>query len=261
MTSSTPARSVGPATSPSFAWNKVWLVGGGNDPTSVGAYFEGAGTLSVSQILRFDSGPVGGDLAGFAFLVLAAVPVVVGREWRAAWALRGWTVAVAGWGVVWLGEGGWSPIPLPAPEVMLAPAAAGIALAAGMAAVAIERDVLGGGFTWRHLGPVVAVAALVVGIGPFIVASGDWRWYLPRNDFDVALSFLQAEEEDAPFRVLWLGDPEVLPLSGWRLSEGTAYATSVVHSWHLSTARDRFRRRTRIRRWRQASRGAVKSRK
>jgi hypothetical protein len=109
---------------------------------------------------------------------------------------------------------------------MLAPAAAGIALAAGMAAVAIERDVLGGGFTWRHLGPVVAVAALVVGISPFIVATGDGRWYLPRNDFDVALSFLQAEEEDAPFRVLWLGDPEVLPLSGWRLSEGTAYATS-----------------------------------
>jgi hypothetical protein len=42
----------------------------------------------------------------------------------------------------------------------------------------------------------------------------------------VALSFLQAEEEDAPFRVLWLGDPDVLPLSGWRLNEDTAYATS-----------------------------------
>ncbi len=208
-----------------FPWS-VQFFGTGNDPTSVGAYFDGPGALTVPEILRFDTGPVGGALAGFAFLVLAAVPVVVGREWRAAWALRGWAVAIAGWAVVWIGEAGWSPVPLPAPEVMLAPAAAGIALAAGMAALAIERDVLGRGFTWRHLGPVVAVVALVVGLGPFLVATGDGRWYLPRNDFDVALSFLQAEEEDAPFRVLWLGDPEVLPLSGWKLSEGTAYATS-----------------------------------
>ena len=185
-----------------------------------------SGVLTVPELLRFESGPVGAGLAGFAFLVLAVVPIIVGREWRAAWALRVWAMALAGWGLLWAGEAGWSPVALPAPEVLLAPAAAAIAMAAGLAAVAFERDVLGKGFSWRQIGLVVGVVALVVGMGPFLASVGNGRWHLPRNDFTVALSFLNAEEADAPFRVLWIGDPDVLPLSGWRLNEDTTYATS-----------------------------------
>jgi hypothetical protein len=99
-------------------------------------------------------------------------------------------------------------------------------MAGGLAVLSFERDVLGKGFSWRQLGLVVGSLALVVGTMPLLVAAGDGRWHLPSNDFGVALSFLQAQEEDAPFRVLWLGDPDVLPLSGWRLNEDTAYATS-----------------------------------
>jgi GT2 family glycosyltransferase len=193
---------------------------------ALGAVHEGPGTLTVPEILRFQTGPVGAGIAGFAFLLLAAVPVVVGREWRAAWAIRVWAVTIAGWGVLWAGESGWLSFPLPAPEVMLAPAAAAMAMAAGLAAVAFERDVVGKGFSWRQVGLVAGVAALVIGTGPFLGAAGNGRWHLPRNDFDVALSFLNAEEEDAPFRVLWLGDPEVLVAQGWRLDANTAYATS-----------------------------------
>ena len=206
-------------------WSLDFL-GSATDWTTLGGIRDGAGVLTVPEILRFESGPVGAGLAGFAFLALAAVPIVIGREWRATWTIRVWAVAVVGWGLLWVGESGWSPIALPAPEVLLAPAAAGIAMAAGLAAVSFERDVIGKGFSWRQLGLVVGLVALFVGLGPFLAATGNGRWYLPRNDFDVALSFLQAEEEDAPFRVLWLGDPDVLPLTGWRLTEDTAYATS-----------------------------------
>ncbi len=202
------------------------LLGSATDWTTLGATRDGAGTLTMSQILRFESGPVGASVAGFAFLALAAVPVVIGRTWRATWAVRAWALAVVAWGVLWIGEAGWSPVALPAPEVLLAPAAAGIAVAAGLAAVSFERDVVGQGFSWRQAGLVVGLVALVVGLGPFLAATANGRWHLPRNDFDVALSFLEAEEEDAPFRVLWLGDPDVLPLTGWRLNEATAYATS-----------------------------------
>jgi GT2 family glycosyltransferase len=194
--------------------------------SSLGVLREGAGTLTVPQILRFETGPMGAGVLGAAFLVVAAVPVFIGRDWRAAWAVRGWAVIVTGWGVLWVGESGWSPIALPAPEVLLAPAAAGLALAAGMAAVAFEEDVLGKGFSWRQLGVVVGAVALVAGLGPLLHAAGDGRWNLPRNDFDVALGFLDAEEQEAPFRVLWIGDPDVLPLTGWKLGEDAVYATS-----------------------------------
>jgi len=196
------------------------------DGLALGAVRDGSGTLTVPEILRFETGPVGAGVAGFAFLVLAVVPILVGRDWRAAWAVRAWTVVVAGWGLLWAAEAGWSPVPFPAAEVVLAPAAAGLALAAGLAAVAFERDVLGGGFSWRQLGLVAGVAALAVGTAPLLMAAGNGRWHLPRNDFGVALSFLEAQEEDAPFRVLWLGDPDVLPAAGWRLDGDTAYATS-----------------------------------
>jgi hypothetical protein len=34
------------------------------------------------------------------------------------------------------------------------------------------------------------------------------------------------EVERGAFRVLWVGDPQALPLDGWRLGDGVAYATS-----------------------------------
>ena len=63
--------------------------------------------------------------------------------------------------------------------------------------MSFERDVLGKGFSWRQVGLVVGIVALVVGLGRFLAATGNGRWYVARNDFDVGLSFLQAEEEDA----------------------------------------------------------------
>jgi GT2 family glycosyltransferase len=208
-----------------FPWSLTYL-SPDIDGLALGLVRDGPGDLTVPEILRFETGPVGAGWVGYAFLLLALVPIVVGRDWRATWAVRAWAVTVAGWGLLWIGEAGWSPVALPAPEVILAPAAAAVALSAGLAAIAFERDVVGKGFSWRQLGLVAGVAALGLGTAPLFAAAGNGRWHLPRNDFGVALSFLQAEEEDAPFRVLWLGDPDVLPLSGWRLNEDTAYATS-----------------------------------
>jgi GT2 family glycosyltransferase len=206
-------------------WSTEYL-SGDIDALALGLVSDGAGELTVPQILRFETGPVGAGWVGFAFLVLAAIPVIVGRGWRATWAVRLWAVTVGSWGLLWLGEAGWSPVPLPAPEVILAPGAAALAMAGGLAALSFERDVLGKGFSWRQIGLVAGVLAVLLGVTPFLAAAGNGRWHLPRNDFGVALSFLEAQEEDAPFRVLWLGDPDVLPLSGWQLNENTAYATS-----------------------------------
>src|SRR3546814_4838330 len=49
---------------------------------------------------------------------------------------------------------------------------------------------------------------------------------MPAGDHNRALAFIDAENDDTPFRVLWLGDPAALPLASWELEEGVAYATT-----------------------------------
>src|SRR5205807_7798325 len=50
-------------------------------------------------LLRFQIGPVGGSPLGWAFVVVAALPLFIGRDWRLAWAGRRGAGALGG-GVV-----------------------------------------------------------------------------------------------------------------------------------------------------------------
>jgi hypothetical protein len=61
---------------------------------------------------------------------------------------------------------------------------------------------------------------------PALIAAGGGRWRTPHSDFDASLAFMDDDPEAGAFRVLWLGQPAVLPLAGWQLGEGVAYATS-----------------------------------
>jgi hypothetical protein len=62
---------------------------------------------------------------------------------------------------------------------------------------------------------------------PVVGASLDGRWDSPDESFEPVLTFLHTDVATAgPFRSVWIGDPDVLPLAGWRLDDGVAYATS-----------------------------------
>jgi hypothetical protein len=85
---------------------------------------------------------------------------------------------------------------------------------------------------------VVAAAALAAGILPIAGAMFDGRWKSSDQSFDSVLSFLRDDEASAgPFRVAWIGDPDALPLAGWELSDGVAYATT---DHGLPTVQDRW---------------------
>jgi hypothetical protein len=49
---------------------------------------------------------------------------------------------------------------------------------------------------------------------------------MPTNDLARSTQWMHAEAAHGAFRVLWVGDPDVLPGTGWRLGPGLAYATS-----------------------------------
>lgn len=187
------------------------------------------GRLSLSEVLRFDTGAVGGAPLGWALLVAAAAPLLVGRGWRLGWGIRGWVLAAGCWSVVWAQQEGWLDLALPHPDVLLAPAGLGLALAAAAAFAAFEHDVRGRS---RRLGfrrQVVAAGtlALLAATVPVGAASLDGRWRGPENDFDELLSFVHETVAAWPSRVLWIGDPDVLPVGAWQLDRGLAYATTL----------------------------------
>jgi GT2 family glycosyltransferase len=185
--------------------------------------------LRVPDLLAFRTGPAALAGVGFAVLGAAALPLLVGRRWRLGWAVRGWTVAVVCWGLVWAGERGWVTAGLPDAGVLLAPAAAGVALAVGLGVAAVRHDVVGRSWRFgaRRIAAALAVLALAASTSSLVVATLDGRWGMPRDDFAGLLGFVDDEVRAAPARVLWIGERELLPGGeGWRLDGELAYTAS-----------------------------------
>ena len=198
----------------------------GSRTSLFGVKLGSAGRLGLGATLSFHTGPVGGGALTWGFLAAAALPLLIGRSWRLVWASRMWGVALVCWGVTWASSRGWLPIPLPTPEIFLAPAAASLAMAVALGVVAFELDLRGYQFGWRQLASTVAAVAVVVGSLPVLGAAVGGRWHLPTGGFDAPLGFLAERRAEGPYRVLWLGDPRALPLGSWFLEDGVGMATS-----------------------------------
>ncbi|MGD9796851.1 MAG: glycosyltransferase, partial [Acidimicrobiia bacterium] len=124
----------------------------------------GVDAIPASQLLRFGTGPVGVSWLGWAIPLAAALALLIGRSWRLRWALRCWTIALLCWGLAVVG--GHVDLGLPPVEVLLAPGAAALALAAALGASSFELDLRGFRFGWRQVASLVAAAAVGVATLP-----------------------------------------------------------------------------------------------
>jgi len=202
-------------TAPSW-WDSVAGVGSTN-----------GGPLSLGRVIRFESGPWGAPPLGWAFLVAGVLPVIIGRSWRLEWAVRAWFVVLVGWGVLWAGQAGHLPVGLPSAEVVLAPVAAGLSLAAALGLASFDIDLKAYRFGWRQILSVAAALGVVLGAAPLGAGLLDGRWRVPAGDHLTALDDVLSIDGDRPaHRVLWVGDPELLPVSGWRYDDDVAYAAT-----------------------------------
>lgn len=212
------------------ALHATWLVtllgGDVRWSTFTGGRVEESPHVPVLELLRFDTGPIGSPLTA-AVLLAAAYVLLVGRDWRLGWAARAWSMALVSWGALWASGMGWLPVALPRTELVLAPAGVAMALAAGLGAAAFELDVRRRKFSWRQFASLVAMASLAVAVLPVLGAAVGGRWLMPRFDHAEALSFLDAEAAEDQLRVVWIGHPDVIPITGWPLVDGAAYATTL----------------------------------
>jgi GT2 family glycosyltransferase len=184
----------------------------------------------LGDLIRFQIGPFGSWLL-VAGLLVAAVPLLVGRGWRLAWAARAWALVLGGFGSAWAAGRGWFGVDVPDTIVLLAPAALGLAFAAALAVVAYERDVAGRAFGWQQLTGIVAAVAGFVWVLPLVAGSLEGDWDTPDSDWREALGFLDlVDTDEGSFRVAWVGADEILPVAAWpvddRLSAGTSQDSS-----------------------------------
>lgn len=189
----------------------------------------GPGTVDragVAQLLSLHVGRVGDAPVAWGFVVAAALPLLIGKGWRLAWASRLWTVAMCCWALAWVEGKGWlggAPVPT---GVLLAGAAAALALCVGLGVVAFQSDLRAYRFGWRQAASLVAAAGALAGTFSVVGGAVGGRWYLPSQGFGQALSFMPGKAAQGGFRVLWLGDPRALPATSWRMAPGLAWTTS-----------------------------------
>jgi GT2 family glycosyltransferase len=207
-------------------WSFAVLGGPERWQTLAGLPVSSATGATWGQLLRLAVGPIGDTPLGWAFLAAAALPLLIAARSRLAWAGRAWSIAVVAWFVAWLaGRGDLGPLAI-APQVLVVPAGVGLALSVGLGVAAFQLDLPGYRFGWRQVAAVTAAAAAVVGMLPVLAGSLDGRWDLPLSGYAQATTWMAATKAQGDFRVLWLGDPRVLPGQGWEVAPGLAYTVS-----------------------------------
>jgi hypothetical protein len=201
-------------------WTFTWFE---LDGASLG--FVARDAFSAGEILRFATGPAGAGWAPWGLLVAAALPLLVATGSRLAWAGRAWMLVVVSYALAWVPGRIDASLARPEPEGVLVGAALGIAIATGLGVAAFADDLRTFLFGWRQLAAVAATFGILLPVVGLIADSVGGRWRLPSRDWPDAVAWMADEQRGGDFRVLWIGDPDVLPVAA-RSAGDTTYGLS-----------------------------------
>lgn len=110
-------------------------------------------------------------------------------------------------------------------DVLLVLQAVLVAALVGLGISSLEKDLTKTKFGWHQIAATGLVATLSLSAIPFMLNSSSGRFNLPTTSVAESLGQLSSSQSGG-YRVLWLGDPSILPLAGWSVAPGVAAATS-----------------------------------
>jgi GT2 family glycosyltransferase len=218
------AEAIGVALVLSAPWVVGTLLSGGHAVEIFGLPMAAANAPGWGDVVRFAIGPTAQSPLVWLLVGASALPLLLGKGTRLIWATRTWVVACASWGTAMATTHGVLGSFAPSESVVLAPAALAVAAGIGLGISSFENDLAGQAFGWRQVVSGAAVFAMALGLVPVAVASADGRWGLPTSGIEQPLAFLSNPSSTGVSRVLWLGDPRALPIGGWSIEPGLAYA-------------------------------------
>jgi GT2 family glycosyltransferase len=178
------------------------------------------------DLLRGADGTFGSTWLGWLLPLAALLGLVLCRGERRAIAVKAATIATLTLLIAALDARHWMGSFAPDLQVLLALYVVMLALLIGLGVSALEHDLRQAGFGWRQISGAVTVAVLLVAAVPFLTSFASGRFDLPTSSVAESLNAL-APTATGGYRVLWLGDPSVLPIAGWSVDPGLAAATSM----------------------------------
>ena len=171
------------------------------------------------------------DLAGVplgGFILVLYIPVfvapLVARGQRFTVSVRGALLVSSGLLIAVVAESGRFPFSPPDTGLLLVPVACGLALGAPLMLRVFTDDVRGGNFGWRQPLAILAVAAVPLGILPAGAVAVDGSYDQPSFTFNDQMAELLNDRTSGEFRVLVLGDPDLVPGAARPYSESTVYS-------------------------------------
>ncbi len=205
-----------------------WLAAVVGDHGWRGLVGPGAGgrPVTAGDLLVFDVGRSPLPVLSIALYLPVLGAVLLGRGWRFGWAVRGAAlVVVFGWLAV-LAERDSLPVAAPEAGILLVPVALGVALCAGCVVASFELEVRGGSFGWRQPVAVLCMLAVAVGAIPGVLALGGGRWSMPQTTLVDLRGWFPDDPREGEYRVLWVGDLDVVPVVPTEYRPGVGYAIS-----------------------------------
>jgi GT2 family glycosyltransferase len=179
--------------------------------------------ISFLHLLGFSTTPgYSPPLVSYGVLLFAVVGLWLAKGRRitaVGSALLGYGVFILFSSISASGVLGGSPLPI---WSTLAYAAVLLALATGLVFDAIVTDLPRFKLGLRHLLGFIGGIAFVVSSLTFIKGFTTSRLGLPASGFEGSLSFVGSLPPRSS--VLWLGDPSVMPVQGWKLANGLSVA-------------------------------------
>jgi GT2 family glycosyltransferase len=181
---------------------------------------------SFSLLLRDVDGAFGATWWGWLLPAAALLALILCRGDRRRVATKLATIAALTLILASLVSRHWLGSFSPDLDVLLALYAVTLASLIGLGIGALEHDLRDAGFGWRQVAAVLSLVTLVVAALPFLQSLGSGRFDLPTTSVAQSLNTL-APSNAGGYRVLWLGDPSVMPLAGWTVAPGLEAATSM----------------------------------
>ncbi len=189
-----------------FPWPLAFITGG-DRAGALGIVYQPAS--SFGSLLRLAVGPNGAGIGSWAFVVIGVAVTVMASGPRGIWCVRLWGIVLVTWVAAALPS--WLGAASPELDGMLVPAAFALALMAGIGVATFVDEVQRGGLGWGHALAAVSMASLALATFTYIGDTGGGRWHQPSSDWNSTLSWMHAQRDRGPFRVLWVGTPAVVP--------------------------------------------------